>query len=43
MSYYFDKETSVKSNEVITRADISGRLYTFKTDNNVFSKNSAEC
>lgn len=38
MSYYFDKDTDVKSNEVITRAEINGRYYTFKTDNNVFSK-----
>lgn len=38
MSYYFDKETNVKSNEVTTRAEIGCRLYTFKTDNNVFSK-----
>lgn len=38
MSYYFDKETNVKSNEITTRAEIGGDLYTFKTDNNVFSK-----
>jgi len=38
MSYYFDKETNVESKEVTTRAEICGRLYTFKTDNNVFSK-----
>ena len=38
MSYYFDKSTTVESKEVTTRAEISGRLYTFKTDNNVFSK-----
>ena len=38
MSYYFDKNTNVKSEEVVTRAEISGKLYTFKTDNNVFSK-----
>ncbi len=38
MSYYFDKNTSVKSNEITTRATIGGKLYTFKTDNNVFSK-----
>lgn len=38
MSYYFDKETNVESNEVTTRAEIGGKLYTFKTDNNVFSK-----
>ena len=38
MNYYFDRETNVKSNEVTTRAEIGGKLYTFKTDNNVFSK-----
>lgn len=38
MSYYFDKNTTVESNEVTTRAEIGCKLYTFKTDNNVFSK-----
>lgn len=38
MGYYFDKETDVKSNEITTKAEINGRYYTFKTDNNVFSK-----
>ena len=38
MSYYFDKNTNVESKEVTTRAEIDGKLYTFKTDNNVFSK-----
>ena len=38
MAFYFDKETKVESNEVTTRAEVGGRLYTFKTDNNVFSK-----
>ena len=38
MGYYFDKETKVESKEVTTRAEIGGKLYTFKTDNNVFSK-----
>ena len=38
MTFYFDKNTNVESNEVTTRAEIGGRLYTFKTDNNVFSK-----
>ena len=38
MAFYFDKDTDVESNEVTTRAEVSGRLYTFKTDNNVFSK-----
>ena len=38
MAFYFDKNTNVESNEVTTRAEIGGKLYTFKTDNNVFSK-----
>lgn len=38
MGYYFDKNTNVESKEITTRAEIGGRLYTFKTDNNVFSK-----
>ena len=38
MSYYFDKKVDTESNEVITRAEIGGKLYTFKTDNSVFSK-----
>ena len=38
MSYYFDKNTNVESKEVTTRAEINGKSYTFKTDNNVFSK-----
>ena len=38
MAFYFDKDTDVESNEATTRAEIGGRLYTFKTDNNVFSK-----
>ena len=38
MSYYFDKETNIESHEITTRAEIGGKLYTFKTDNNVFSK-----
>ena len=38
MSYYFDKNTNVESKENTTRAEIGGKLYTFKTDNNVFSK-----
>lgn len=38
MSYYFDKNTSVESKEAITKALIGGKTYTFKTDNNVFSK-----
>ncbi len=38
MSYYFDKDTKVESKEVITKAEIGGALFTFITDNNVFSK-----
>ena len=38
MSYYFDKNTNVESKEVTTRAEIGDKFYTFKTDNNVFSK-----
>ncbi len=38
MSYYFDKNVNVESKEVTTKAEIGGKLYTFKTDNNVFSK-----
>lgn len=38
MSYYFDKETDIVSKEITTRAEVNGKLYTFKTDNNVFSK-----
>lgn len=38
MGYYFDKNTNVESKEVTTRAEIGGKFYTFKTDNNVFSK-----
>ena len=38
MSYYFDKDTDVTSKEITTRAEIGSNLYTFKTDNNVFSK-----
>lgn len=38
MSYYFDKTTNVESNESTIRIEIYDRFYTFKTDNNVFSK-----
>lgn len=38
MSYYFDKNTNVESKENTTRAEIGSKFYTFKTDNNVFSK-----
>ena len=38
MSYYFDKEVTTQSKEVTTKAEIGNKFYTFKTDNNVFSK-----
>ena len=38
MAYYFDKNTNIESKEVTTRAELNSKLYTFKTDNNVFSK-----
>ena len=38
MSFYFDKCTDTESKEITTKAEIGGSLYTFKTDNNVFSK-----
>lgn len=38
MSYYFDRNTNVESKENTTKAEIGGKFYTFKTDNNVFSK-----
>lgn len=38
MSYYFDKDTKVISKEVITKAEIGNIIFTFITDNNVFSK-----
>lgn len=38
MSYYFDKDTNIESKEVITKAEIGNKFYTFITDNNVFSK-----
>lgn len=38
MSYYFDKYISVKSKENTIKAEIASKVYTFKTDNNVFSK-----
>lgn len=38
MGYYFDKNTNVESKENTTMAEIGGKIYTFKTDNNVFSK-----
>ena len=38
MSYYFDNDTKVQSKEVTTKAEIGNILFTFITDNNVFSK-----
>lgn len=38
MSYYFDNDTKVQSKEVTTKAEIGNTLFTFITDNNVFSK-----
>ena len=38
MSYYFDKTTNVESKESTIRVEIYNKFYTFKTDNNVFSK-----
>ncbi len=38
MSYYFDKDTNVESKEITIKAEINDKIYTFKTDNNVFSK-----
>ena len=38
MSYYFDKDTTVDSKEITTKAQINKNVYTFITDNNVFSK-----
>lgn len=38
LSYYYDKDTSVASKEIITKAIIRNNNYIFITDNNVFSK-----
>jgi len=38
MSYYFDKNTDVESNEITTQAKIKDQPFVFRTDNNVFSK-----
>lgn len=38
LSYYYDKETNVKSKEVSIFAEINNIGFTFVTDNNVFSK-----
>lgn len=38
MSYYFDRDTNVKSEKKPIKAEIGGSNYTFYTDNNVFSK-----
>lgn len=38
MSYYFDKNTNIKSNEKTVHVNINNLMYAFITDNNVFSK-----
>lgn len=38
MSYYFDKNTDIKSNEKTVHVNINNLMYAFITDNNVFSK-----
>ena len=38
MAFYFDKDTNVESKEEIVKVQVKNRLYTFRTDNNVFSK-----
>lgn len=38
MSYYFDKDTDIKSNEKTVHVNINNLMYAFITDNNVFSK-----
>ena len=38
MSYYFDKNTEVNSNEKTVHVNIKNNVYAFITDNNVFSK-----
>lgn len=42
MAYYFDNDESVKSDEKTIMVKINNNLYTFKTDNNVFSKNGLD-
>ena len=38
MSFYFDKNTNIKSNEKTVHVSINNLMYAFITDNNVFSK-----
>ena len=38
MSYYFDKNTDIKSEEKTIHVSIKNKMYVFITDNNVFSK-----
>ena len=38
MAYYFDSNPDTKSNEKMIKCEINGCLYSFYTDNNVFSK-----
>lgn len=42
MSYYFDANTDAVSKEKTVKINIFNYIYTFKTDNNVFSKNSLD-
>ena len=42
MSHYFINDDSVKSEEKVTKAMIQNELFTFWTDNNVFSKNGLD-
>ena len=39
MSYYFDKETDTLSDEKTIKVNIFNSILSFRTDNNVFSKN----
>ena len=38
MAFYFDSNPDAKSNEKMIKCEINGCLYSFYTDNNVFSK-----
>ena len=42
MAFYFDNNPSSVSNEKIIHANICGRMYTFYTDSDVFSKNGLD-
>ncbi len=42
MAHYFLDDDSVKREERVTKAMIGGKLFTFWTDNNVFSKNGLD-